>query len=266
MTGDVMTGDAMSTPPLLTLDSLSVGYGGAPVVDAVSLDLRPGEVLALLGANGAGKSSLMRAVIGLEPVASGRILLDGADITHLPPERRARMGLGYVPEGRRVFPGMSVRDNLEVASFARTAARTALVERVFTLFPQLRAKSRDRAWQLSGGQQQMLAIGRALMGEPRLLLLDEPSMGLSPRLTSEVMATVRAIAAGGTAVLLAEQAATRALTVADSGLWLHLGRVADSGDAAGLLDRIGGSPDFPGNPLATDPCDGAAGPIACANS
>jgi branched-chain amino acid transport system ATP-binding protein len=104
------------------------------------------------------------------------------------------------------------------------------------------------------------------MGAPRLLLLDEPSMGLSPRLTSEVMATVRAIAAGGTAVLLAEQAATRALTVADSGLWLHLGRVADSGDAAGLLDRIGGSPDFPGNPLATDPCDGAAGPIACANS
>ena len=226
-------------------------------MDAVSLTIAPGEVLALLGSNGAGKSSLMRAIIGLEPAAAGRILLDGADITALPPERRARMGLGYVPEGRRVFPGMSVRDNLEVASFAPKAARSGLIERVFTLFPQLQTKSRDRAWQLSGGQQQMLAIGRALMGEPRLLLLDEPSMGLSPRLTSEVMATVRAIAAGGTAVLLAEQAARRALQAADRGLWLHLGRVADTGDATDLLDRMGANPDFPGTPLATSPCDGA---------
>ncbi|GEO38629.1 ABC transporter ATP-binding protein [Skermanella aerolata] len=245
------------TAPLLILDSLSVGYGGAPVVDAVSLRVAPGEVLALLGANGAGKSSLMRAVIGLEPAASGRIVLDGADITALPPERRARMGLGYVPEGRRVFPGMSVRDNLEVASFAAKAVRTGLIERVFALFPQLAPKSGDSAWRLSGGQQQMLAIGRALMGEPRLLLLDEPSMGLSPRLTSEVMATVRAIAAGGTAVLLAEQAARRALQAADRGLWLHLGRVADTGDATVLLDRMGDDPDFPGTPLATGPCDGA---------
>jgi branched-chain amino acid transport system ATP-binding protein len=243
--------------PLLTVASLSVSYGGAPVVDAVSLTIAPGEVLALLGSNGAGKSSLMRALIGLEPATAGRILLDNTDITTLPPERRARMGLGYVPEGRRVFPGMNVRDNLEVASFAPKAARTRLIERVFTLFPQLRAKSRDRAWQLSGGQQQMLAIGRALMGEPLLLLLDEPSMGLSPRLTSEVMATVRAIAAGGTAVLLAEQAATRALQAADRGLWLHLGRVADTGSATDLLGRMGANPDFPGIPPATSPCDGA---------
>jgi branched-chain amino acid transport system ATP-binding protein len=246
-----------SPPPLLTLTNLSVGYGGAPVVDRVSLTVAPGEVLALLGSNGAGKSSLIRAVIGLEPAAAGRILLDGTDITALPPERRARMGLGYVPEGRRVFLGMSVRDNLEVASFAPKPARSRLVERVFTLFPQLRTKSRDRAWQLSGGQQQMLAIGRALMGEPRLLLLDEPSMGLSPRLTSEVMATVRAIAAGGTSVLLAEQAARRALQAADRGLWLHLGRVADTGDTTGLLDRLGADPDFPGTSLATSPCDRA---------
>jgi branched-chain amino acid transport system ATP-binding protein len=249
----------MSTPspPLLTLTSLSVSYGGAPVVNAVSLTIAPGEILALLGSNGAGKSSLMRAIIGLEPAASGRILLDGTDITALSPERRARMGLGYIPEGRRVFPGMTVRDNLEVASFAPKAARISRIERVFTLFPQLRTKSRDRAWQLSGGQQQMLAIGRALMGEPRLLLLDEPSMGLSPRLTAEVMTTVRAIAAGGTAVLLAEQAATRALQAADRGLWLHLGRVADTGSATDLLARLRLNPDFPGAPLATNPCDGA---------
>ena len=246
----------MSTP-LLTLTGLSVAYGGAPVVNAVSLTIAPGEVLALLGSNGAGKSSLMRAIIGLEPAATGRIVLDNTDITDLRPERRARMGLGYVPEGRRVFPGMTVRDNLQVASFAPTAARSRLIERVFTLFPQLKTKSRDRAWRLSGGQQQMLAIGRALMGEPRLLLLDEPSMGLSPRLTSEVMTTVRAIAAGGTAVLLAEQAATRALQAADRGLWLHLGRVADTGDATDLLDRMGANPDFPGIPPATSPCDGA---------
>jgi branched-chain amino acid transport system ATP-binding protein len=247
-----------SPPPLLTVASLSVSYGGAPVVNAVSFTIAPGEVLALLGSNGAGKSSLMRAIIGLEPAAAGRILLDDTDITALSPERRARLGLGYAPEGRRVFPGMTVRDNLEVASFAPKAARISLIERVFTLFPQLQAKSRDRAWQLSGGQQQMLAIGRALMGEPRLLLLDEPSMGLSPRLTSEVMATVRAIAAGGTAVLLAEQAATRALQAAGRGLWLHLGRVADTGPATDLLDRMGANPDFPGTSLVTSPCDGAA--------
>ena len=246
-----------SPPPLLTVASLSVSYGGAPVVNAVSFTIAPGEVLALLGSNGAGKSSLMRAIIGLEPAAAGRILLNDTDITALSPERRARLGLGYAPEGRRVFPGMTVRDNLEVASFAPKAARISLIERVFTLFPQLQAKSRDRAWQLSGGQQQMLAIGRALMGEPRLLLLDEPCMGLSPRLTSEVMATVRAIAAGGTAVLLAEQAATRALQAAGRGLWLHLGRVVDTGPATDLLDRMSANPDFPGTSLATGPCDGA---------
>ncbi|UEM21604.1 ABC transporter ATP-binding protein [Skermanella mucosa] len=241
----------MSPLPLLALSGLSVSYGGAPVVDGVSLDVRPGEVLALLGANGAGKSSLLKAVIGLLPAAAGRVLLDGSDITRLAPERRARLGIGYVPEGRRVFPGMSVRDNLEVASFAPAAARMALLDRVFALFPQLRAKSGERAWRLSGGQQQMLAIGRALMGEPRLLLLDEPSLGLSPLLTAQVMATVREIAAGGTAVLLAEQAAARALEAADLGAWLRLGRLAETGSAADLRRRLEADPDFMGNPLAT---------------
>jgi branched-chain amino acid transport system ATP-binding protein len=239
----------------LAIEGLSVGFGGAPVVDDVTFDVRPGEVMALLGANGAGKSSLLKAIIGLNPAASGRILFDGADITRLRPERRARLGIGYVPEGRRVFPGMSVRDNLEVASFAATVPRARLVERVFDLFPQLRTKSAERAWRLSGGQQQMLAIGRALMGEPRLLLLDEPSLGLSPRLTAEVMATVRAIAAGGTGVLLAEQAALGALETADRGVWLRLGRLEAQGGAPELRALLTADSDFPGNPLATGGSD-----------
>ena len=238
-------------PPLLTLESVSVSYGGgAPVVDRVSLDVAPGEIVALLGANGAGKSSLLKSVIGLMPAASGRIHLDGTDIGGLPTHRRARLGLGYVPEGRRVFPGMSVRDNLEVASHAPAASRARLLEHMFTLFPQLGAKAGDRAWQLSGGQQQMLSIGRALMIEPRVLLLDEPSLGLSPRLVDEVMATVRAVAAEGTAVLLAEQSAVQALSAAHRGIWLRLGRVMRTGSAAELRDWLAAGSDFLGDPLA----------------
>jgi branched-chain amino acid transport system ATP-binding protein len=238
------------TGPLLILDRLSIGYGGAPAVDGVSLEIGPGEVVALLGANGAGKSSLMKAVIGLTPTLAGRLVLAGTEISALAPERRARLGLGYVPEGRRVFPGMSVRDNLEVASRAATPGRARALERIFTLFPQLRIKSRDPAWQLSGGQQQMLAIGRALMTEPRLLLLDEPSLGLSPRLAAEVLATVRTIAAAGTAVLIAEQSAARALDIADRAAWMHLGRLVRVDRAAAFINKAEFSSGFFGDPLA----------------
>ena len=208
-------------------------------------------IAAVIGRNGVGKSTLMKTLIGLLPAMDGTVSFEGRDMRALKPHQRAHLGIGYVPEGRRVFPGMSVRDNLEVASFAPAAERTLLLDRVFALFPQLRAKSGERAWRLSGGQQQMLAIGRALMGEPRLLLLDEPSLGLSPLLTAQVMETVREIAAGGTAVLLAEQAAARALEAADLGAWLWLGRLAETGSAADLRRRLEADPDFMGNPLAT---------------
>lgn len=218
---------------LLRLEGLSAGYGGATALDGVSLSLNAGETVALLGANGAGKSTLLKAVLGLVP-ARGRVELDGVEVGRLTTERRVRLGLGYVPEGRRVFPGMSVRDNLEVASFAGAGERGRDLEHVFALFPQLREKAGERAWRLSGGQQQMLAVGRALMGQPRLLLLDEPSLGLSPRVAAEVFAAVRAIAAQGTAVLLAEQSARRALAVAGRAVLLRLGRVVHDGPADAL--------------------------------
>ena len=208
---------------LLRLGGLTAGYGGAVAVDGVSLAVAPGETVALLGANGAGKSTLMKAVLGLVP-SRGVVTIAGTDATRLPTHRRAALGLGYVPEGRRVFPGMSVHDTLDAAGPSSRAERRAALERVYALFPDLRTKARDTAWRLSGGQQQMLAIGRALMGGPRLLLLDEPSLGLSPRLAGEVFAPVSAIAATGTAVLIAEQSPARALAVAGRAVLLRRGR------------------------------------------
>lgn len=224
---------------LLSVEGLSAGHGGAPVLDGLSLSVAAGETVALLGANGAGKSTLLKALLGLVP-ARGRVRFDGADLTGLATERRVRRGIGYVPEGRRVFPGMSVRDNLEVAGLKERHARAADVARVFALFPDLARKSGESAWRLSGGQQQMLSLGRALMGRPRLLLLDEPSLGLSPRLADEVFAAIRAIAATGTAVLLAEQSATRALTAAPRAVLLRLGRVVHDGPVETLSrDALG---------------------------
>ncbi|QCO01095.1 ABC transporter ATP-binding protein [Azospirillum argentinense] len=215
--------------PLLRVEELSAGYGGAVAVDRLSLSVAAGEAVALLGANGAGKSTLLKAVLGLVPATDGRVRLAGEEIGALAPERRVRRGLGYVPEGRRVFPGMSVRDNLEVASWLGRAERASDLERVFALFPALQGKAEERAWRLSGGQQQMLAVGRALMGRPRVLLLDEPSLGLSPKLAGEVFAAVRAIAATGTAVLVAEQSAARALSAAGRVVLLRLGRAVHDG-------------------------------------
>ncbi|HYH19522.1 MAG TPA: ABC transporter ATP-binding protein [Azospirillum sp.] len=236
---------------LLRLEGLSAGYGGATALDGVSLSLEAGETVALLGANGAGKSTLLKAVLGLVP-ARGRVVLDGAEIGGLATERRVRLGLGYVPEGRRVFPGMNVRDNLEVASFAGARERGRDLERVFALFPQLQEKAGERAWRLSGGQQQMLAVGRALMGRPRLLLLDEPSLGLSPRVAAEVFAAVHAIASHGTAVLLAEQSARRALALARRAVLLRLGRVVHDGPAAALgAEALRAA--FLGDPMVGDP-------------
>ncbi|MFP5514989.1 MAG: ABC transporter ATP-binding protein [Alphaproteobacteria bacterium] len=221
---------------LLSIRGLTAGYGGATALDGVSLTIAVGETVALLGANGAGKSTLLKALLGLVP-ARGDLCFDGGDLSPLATEARVRRGIGYVPEGRRVFPGMSVRDNLEVAGLPAARDRAQDVERVFALFPDLAGKSRQSAWRLSGGQQQMLSLGRALMGRPRLLLLDEPSLGLSPKLADEVFAAVGRIAAAGTAVLLAEQSAARALTVAPRAVLLRLGRVVGDGPVASLSEE-----------------------------
>ncbi|MBV8535863.1 MAG: ATP-binding cassette domain-containing protein [Alphaproteobacteria bacterium] len=201
-------------------------------IETPGLKLRvgAGEIVALLGANGAGKSALLRAIMGFEPLA-GRISLDGRDLGRTPPFRRNRLGIGYCPEGRRVFPHMTVSQNLIVA--ARSRATTRLGE-IFSLFPALAAREGALAGQLSGGEQQMLAMGRALMTEPKLLLLDEPSLGLSPQLTEMVLTRLRDIASRGTAVLVAEQNAANALAAADRAYLLRLGRIVREGPAAGL--------------------------------
>jgi branched-chain amino acid transport system ATP-binding protein len=220
----------------LAIEALSVRYGAVVALDGVALTVGTGEAVALLGANGAGKSSLLQAVIGLTPIAAGEVALDGAPLRDLPTHRRVALGVGYCPEGRRVFAGMTVRDNLAVASPLGPRDRAAAIARQFALFPDLRAKAGDLAWQLSGGQQQMLAIARALMTEPRLLLLDEPSLGLAPRLVTELFDRIRAIQAAGTAVLLAEQNAAQALRVTDCAYVLQVGRIVEAGTSAALRD------------------------------
>ena len=222
------------TAPLVELIDLTAGYGRVVALRDASLAVAAGEAVALLGANGAGKTTLMRALIGLLPARAGAILFDGRSIASLSPERRARLGLGYAPEGRRVFPGMSVRDNLDVACRAHAAERARRRGDIEALFPQLAEHAARPAWQLSGGQQQMLAIGRALMTGPRLLLLDEPSLGLSPRLTAELFDRLRAIRDAGTAILLAEQNVAQAATLCDRAYILRTGQVVAAGAAAEL--------------------------------
>ncbi len=220
--------------PILALSGVSVSRGGAPAVREVDLELQAGETVALLGANGAGKSTLLGAVMGLVPVSAGTIRFDGQPLGRLPADARARLGIGYVPEGRRVFPGLTVRENLDVAGPISAGERRRRRDAVYALFPQL-AENRARAgWRLSGGQQQMLAIGRALMAEPRLLLLDEPSLGLAPKLAREVFTALAAIAGRGGAILMAEQNATQALAIAGRGIVLRRGRLALAGDAAAV--------------------------------
>jgi len=222
------------SPPLLDISGLSVAYGSFLGLRGASLTMTRGEAVALLGANGAGKTTLLRAIIGVLPVHGGAIRLDGEPITALAPERRVRLGLGYAPEGRRVFAGMTVRENLDVACRGNSAERARRRGEIEAMFPQLAEHAARRAWQLSGGQQQMLAIGRALMTAPRLLLLDEPSLGLSPLLTAELLRSIRAIGACGTAILLAEQNVAQALAICDRAYILETGRIIAAGPAAEL--------------------------------
>jgi branched-chain amino acid transport system ATP-binding protein len=217
----------------LIFDSMSVAYDGVAAISGVSLTVRAGEMVALLGANGAGKSSLMRAAMGLER-GTGMVRLGGEPLEHRPTWDRARRGLAYVPEGRRMFPGLTALENLEVAARVPGGVRRKRLDRVVGIFPALAARLNARAWTLSGGEQQMVAIGRALMQGPRALMLDEPSLGLAPTLARAVFTSLRTIAASGVAVLVAEQNVREALGAADRGIVLARGRVNREGLAAVL--------------------------------
>lgn len=218
--------------PILAIEGLTVCHGALTALSEIDLTVEAGEIVSLLGANGAGKSSLLGAVIGLDKVSAGTVRLSGLALNRLAPEERARLGIGYVPERRRVFAGMSVRDNLFVACPGGGERRRQRIKDIYELFPDLANCDARPAWQLSGGQQQMLALGRALMDAPRLLLLDEPSLGLSPLLVSELFARLADIARAGTAILLAEQNAAAALGISARAAILHNGRITRSGDAA----------------------------------
>ena len=231
---------------LLQASGLNVFHGGVQAVRDAGFAVAAGEVVALIGANGAGKSSLLQAVMGLARRVEGTVEFDGRPLAGLSPRRRALLGIGYAPEGRRVFPGMTAEENLLVASRDGADARAGRLAEMYDLFPRLGERRDAAAWQLSGGEQQMLAIARALMPRPRLLLVDEPTLGLAPVLSADVTAALRGIAAGGAAVLLAEQNARAALAACDRALPMRLGimeepatKEALAGDER-LLKRIMG--------------------------
>ena len=221
---------------LLEIDDLRVRYGVADVLSGISLTVGAGEVVALLGANGAGKTTSLRAVSGLVRPAAGAVRLDGMPLSGRAPHDVVAAGVGHVPEGRRVFARMTVRENLVMGAYGRGGPRSEDLDRVCTLFPVLAERIDQPAGTLSGGEQQMLAIGRALMGRPRVLLLDEPSLGLAPQVVETVYAVLAGLHAEGTAVLLVEQDVELALSVAARAYVLAAGRVVLSGDAADLRD------------------------------
>jgi branched-chain amino acid transport system ATP-binding protein len=221
--------------PLLDVRGLVAGYGGTPILRGVDLVVGKGEVVAVLGANGVGKTTLNKALSGVVAAGAGEIQFAGRRIDGLPPTEIVALGLVQVPEGRRIFPNLSVRENLELGSYRRAkAGRARNLKRVFDIFPRLKGRHTQRAGTLSGGEQQMLAIGRGLMAEPVLLILDEPSLGLSPLLVEEMFALIRTINAEGLAVLLVEQNVMQSLQIANRAYVLENGQVVMSGDAKAL--------------------------------
>ncbi len=228
----------LSDAPLLRLHGLVAGYGRIRALHGVDLEVRRGQIVALLGANGAGKTTTLKTISGLVRASAGRVLFEGRDITALRPSDIARLGLVHVPEGRRILRGLSVRENLELGAFTVRDAgeRQRRMRHVFGLFPILERRQHQDGALLSGGEQQMLGMGRALMQGPKLLLLDEPSMGLAPKLVLEVMRIVRTLNDEGATVLLVEQNARLALRLADYGYVLESGAVRMQGSAETLRD------------------------------
>jgi branched-chain amino acid transport system ATP-binding protein len=219
--------------PLLRVTNLHAGYGDGEVLHGISLEVAVGEFLSIIGANTAGKSTLLRAISGLVPRVSGKVEFEGNDLLPLAAHEVPRLGIAHVPEGRHVFPDMSVEDNLLIGAFARRRDRDigTRLDEVFALFPRLRERAAQRGGSMSGGEQQMVAIGRALMLRPRLLMLDEPSHGLAPMVVEELHRTLVEIHARGTAILLVEQNSALALSLADRGIVLESGRVVLDGSA-----------------------------------
>ncbi|MDX9862455.1 MAG: ABC transporter ATP-binding protein [Rhodospirillales bacterium] len=222
--------------PLLEVREIDTHYGRIQALRKVSLHINEGELVALVGNNGAGKSTLLHTICGIQPASSGDVLLEGRSLSGIPADGRVRLGISQVPEARQVFGPMSVEDNLLMGAFTRPRREAvADLERMYGMFPALAAKRRQSAGTLSGGQQQMLAIGRGLMAKPRLLLLDEPSMGLAPKVTDETFATIRALKASGTTIFLVEQNASSALAVADRGYVLETGEIVLTDRGPALL-------------------------------
>ena len=227
---------------MLEADNLDLAYGDSRALNGVSLSVAAGTITSVVGGNGAGKTSLIRACAGMVPAQGGRIRFDGTDITGWPPHRICDLGLGQVAEGRQIFPGLTVLDNLTLGAALPRArkATKATLEKVFAMFPRLAERKAQRAGTLSGGEQQMLAIGRCLMGLPRLIMFDEPSLGLAPAVVKEMFAIIEGLHKGGMTVLLVEQNVVHSLKIAHHAVLLENGAVAMSGTGAELLadDRV----------------------------
>jgi branched-chain amino acid transport system ATP-binding protein len=220
---------------LLEVSDLHAHYGAIEALKGISLSVNEGEVVTLIGSNGAGKSTTLRSICGLTPASGGTVAFDGQDITRMPVDEIVTHGIALSPEGRRCFARMTVRENLDLGAYRRRGPAVAAdLERVFALFPRLKERQSQKAGTMSGGEQQMLAIGRAMMASPRLLLLDEPSLGIAPILVDRIYQTIEEIHSLGVAILLVEQNANRALDVASRGYVLETGRVVLTGDTTSL--------------------------------
>ena len=222
---------------LLEIKDLRVSYGGIEALKGISFHVEEGQIVTLIGANGAGKSTTLRAISGLAPVKSGAILYDGQAINGPNPQKIVSMGVGMVPEGRRVFPNLTVLENLKIGAYLRRDDLKHDIEYVYSLFPRLRERSWQMAGTLSGGEQQMLAVGRALMMKPRILMMDEPSLGLAPLVIRDIFEIIKTLHAQGMTILLVEQNANAALKVADYAFVLQTGMMGVQGTGAELLDN-----------------------------